>query len=162
MVIMPIVNKNMDVPVQCASCPMWDIVPFKGRMLDWCKDAGNIIENPYRRPEWCQLLEAEEIKYTTEMIDRLADRMKAHPIGHEIAVYKTKEGSYFAKASTTFETDPGIGPCPFCGGKADLMNGVMSCSQCGAEVLFQDLLNSDMVGENYDKEFIRKWNSRHE
>lgn len=54
-----------------------------------------------------------------------------------------------------------IKPCPFCGGKASLHQGLlkgtntMICHTCGADVMFYG------ADRDIDK-FIKKWNSRAE
>ena len=47
---------NMPIPVQCASCPMWGIIPFKGRMLDRCNANGEMIDDPFKKPDWCPII----------------------------------------------------------------------------------------------------------
>lgn len=48
---------DMPMPTQCASCPMWNIVPVKGEMVDLCEANQMVLLTPYgNRPTKCPII----------------------------------------------------------------------------------------------------------
>lgn len=52
-----ILIRGMEMPVQCASCPFWDLVGIgNGKYEDWCR-IGNTTVDPWSKPELCPLID---------------------------------------------------------------------------------------------------------
>lgn len=54
---MSILITDMEMPIQCASCRLFSLMPFRGKNKDVCMAMYRLLENPYQRPDWCPLVE---------------------------------------------------------------------------------------------------------